>query len=147
MKNILRLMKLCRFSIMYLSYTVNLRYIFNKPNSILEFPGGSVSKESTCNAGDLSSIPGLGRSPGEEHSNPLQYSCWENSHRQRSLAGYTPWGWKESDTTKPRAQHNPALAPQRVLPTAGGAAGTSAPAQGRGANPSLLDPPQGGSRK
>ena len=42
------------------------------------FPGGSDSKESACNAGDLSSIPGFGRSPGEGNGNPLQYSCLEN---------------------------------------------------------------------
>ena len=42
------------------------------------FPDGSVSKESACNAGDLGLIPGLGRSPGEGPSNPLQYSCLEN---------------------------------------------------------------------
>ena len=42
------------------------------------FPGGSDSKESTCNAGDKGSIPGLGRSPEEGNSNPLQYSCLEN---------------------------------------------------------------------
>ena len=39
------------------------------------FPGGSAGKESTCTAGDLGLIPGLGRSPGEGKSNPLQYSC------------------------------------------------------------------------
>ena len=49
--------------------------------------------------GDLGSIPGLGRSPGEGNGNPLQYSCLENPHGQRSLAGYSPWGRKESDTT------------------------------------------------
>ena len=38
----------------------------------------SVGKESACNAGDLGSIPGLGRSAGEGHGNPLQYSCLEN---------------------------------------------------------------------
>ena len=43
------------------------------------FPFGSVSKESTCKAGDLCSIPGLGRSPGEEKGYPLQYSGLENS--------------------------------------------------------------------
>ena len=43
------------------------------------FPGGSDSKESDCNAGDQGSIPGLGRSPGEGNSNPLQYSCLDNS--------------------------------------------------------------------
>ena len=102
------------------------------------FPGGSASKESACNAGDPGSIPGSGRSPGEEigyplqyswaslvsrwqgirlqvgglgsipglgrspgggHDNPLQYSCLENPHGQRGLAGYSPWGHKESDTT------------------------------------------------
>ena len=43
------------------------------------FPGGlDVSKESACNAGDPGWIPGLGRCPGEENGNPLQYSCLEN---------------------------------------------------------------------
>ena len=42
------------------------------------FPGGAEGKESTCSAGDLGSTPGLGRSPGEGNSNPLQYSCLEN---------------------------------------------------------------------
>ena len=44
----------------------------------LGFPGGSDSKESACNVGDLGSIPELGRSPGEENGNLLQYSCLEN---------------------------------------------------------------------
>ena len=43
------------------------------------FPGGSVGKEAACNAGDLSSIPGLGRSPGEGKGYPLQYSGLEYS--------------------------------------------------------------------
>ena len=47
-------------------------------SSILGFPGGSNSKESTCTGGDLDLIPGLGRSPGGGHGNPLQYSCLEN---------------------------------------------------------------------
>ena len=42
------------------------------------FPDGSDGKASACNAGDLGSIPGLGRSPGEGNGNPLQYSCLEN---------------------------------------------------------------------
>ena len=42
------------------------------------FPGGSEVKASACNAGNLGSIPGLGRSPGEGNGNPLQYSCLEN---------------------------------------------------------------------
>ena len=46
-------------------------------------------------------IPGLGRFPGEGNGNPLQYSCLENLHRQRSLlAGYRPWGCKELDPTE-----------------------------------------------
>ena len=43
------------------------------------FPGGSYDKKSTCNAGDLSSIPGLGKSPGGGNGNPLQYSYLDNS--------------------------------------------------------------------
>ena len=66
----------------------------------LGFSGGSDGKESTCNVGDLCSIPGLGRSPGGGHGNPLQYSCLENPHWQRILAGYSPWGCKESDMTE-----------------------------------------------
>ena len=42
------------------------------------FPGGSDGKESACIAGDLGSIPGSGRSPGEGNGTPLQYSCLEN---------------------------------------------------------------------
>ena len=45
----------------------------------LGFPGGSDGKASACNAGDLGSIPGSGRSPGEGNGIPLQYSCLENS--------------------------------------------------------------------
>ena len=45
---------------------------------MLGFPGSSVGKESSCNTGDPGSIPGLGRSPGGGHGNPLQYSCLEN---------------------------------------------------------------------
>ena len=44
----------------------------------LGFPGGSNGEESACNAGDLNSIPGSGRSPGEGNGNPLQYSCLKN---------------------------------------------------------------------
>ena len=57
-------------------------------------------KESACNAGDLGLIPGLGRSLGRGHDSPLQFSCLENLHGQRSLVGYSPWGRKESDTTE-----------------------------------------------
>ena len=43
------------------------------------FPGGSNGKEFACNAGDLGSVPGLQRSPGEGNGHPLQYSCLEKS--------------------------------------------------------------------
>ena len=45
-------------------------------------------------------IPGLGRDPGEGNGNPLQYSCLENLHGQRSLAGYRPRGCEELDPTE-----------------------------------------------
>ena len=71
------------------------------------FPGGSDGKESSYNAGDLVLIPGLGRFPGGRHGNLLQYSFLENPHGQRSLAGTSPWGHKELDTTEwlSTAQH------------------------------------------
>jgi len=70
----------------------------------LGFLSGLDSKESACNVGDLGLIHGLGKSPEGEHSNPLQYSCLENPHGQRSLVGCSLWGHKESDTTE-WAQH------------------------------------------
>ena len=70
------------------------------------FPVGLEGKESTCSAGDLS-FPGLGRSPGEGKGFPLQYSCLENPHGQRSLVGHCPWDCKVSDMTEllSTAQH------------------------------------------
>ena len=62
----------------------------------LGFSGGSVVKNSPANARDRGLIPGYGRSPGEENGNPLQYSCLEKSHTQRSLVGYSPWGCKRT---------------------------------------------------
>ena len=67
---------------------------------VQDSPGGSDIKESTCNVGDLSSIPGLGKTPGGGHGNTLQYSCLENPHGQRSLVGCSPCGLKESDRTE-----------------------------------------------
>ena len=59
-----------------------------------------MGKESAHNVGDLGSPSGLGRSPGGGHDNPFQYSCLENPHCQRSLAGYSSWSRKESDVTE-----------------------------------------------
>ena len=59
----------------------------------MDFPGGSVVKNPAVNAadaGDAGSIPGSERSPGEGNDNPLQYSCLEKCHGQRSLVGYSP---------------------------------------------------------
>ena len=67
------------------------------------FPDASAGKKSTCNVGDLGSIPGLGRSPGEGNSNPLQLPG--EFHGQRSLAGHSPWGHKELDTTEQLSLH------------------------------------------
>ena len=73
-------------------YTLLILYIKYMTNENLGFPGGSDGKESAFNAGDLGSIPGMGRSPGGEYCNPFQYSCLENPQGQRSLASYSPWG-------------------------------------------------------
>ena len=59
----------------------------------LGFPCGSAGKESACNVGDLGSIPALGRSPGEGNSYPLQSSCLENPHKQRSLTERVRQDW------------------------------------------------------
>ena len=57
-----------------------------------------AGEESVCHAGDLASVPGLGRSLGGGHDNPLWYSCLENPSGRKSLAG--SWGHKESDITE-----------------------------------------------
>ena len=65
----------------------------------LSFPGGSDGTESTCSAGDQSSILGLGWYPGEGNGYPLHFLPGE-IHGQRSLVSYSPWDQKESDTTE-----------------------------------------------
>ena len=62
--------------------------------------GGSDGKESACKAGDPGSIPGSRRTLGGGHGSPLQYSCLVNPRGQRGLAGYSPRGHKELDTTE-----------------------------------------------
>ena len=63
------------------------------------FPGGSVVKNLPANAGDLSSIPGLGRSLGEGHGNSLQYSCLENSMDRGAWQATVHGITKNSDKT------------------------------------------------
>ena len=79
---------------------MGLLYLYFDHSMIMGFPGGSDGKESTCNAGDLGSVPRLGRSPGGGHGNALQYSCLANPREQRSLERYSLWGHKESDTNE-----------------------------------------------
>ena len=68
------------------------------------FPGSSVGKESACSAGDLSSIPGWGRSPGEGNGKPLQYPCLENPMNrgawQAAVHGVAKsWAWLRGNTS------------------------------------------------
>ena len=91
----------CRFKLSKIFCDKNSFYV---PTNMI-FPGGSDGKESACNAGDLGLIPGLRRSPGEGHGNPLQYSCLESPNGQRSLAGCSPWSHKELDTTEWLSTH------------------------------------------
>ena len=63
------------------------------------FPGGSDGEESSCNAEDAGSVPGSGRSPGEGNSNPLQYSCLENSLDRGAWWATVHKVKKESGTT------------------------------------------------
>ena len=78
-----------------------LNYLAQKDSPII---CGSDSKESSCNEGDLGLIPGLGRSPRGGHGTPLQDSCLENLHEQRSLVGYSPRGHKELAMTEQQQQ-------------------------------------------
>ena len=63
------------------------------------FPGGSVVKNPTANAGDVGSVPGLGRSPGEGRGNPLQYSCLGNPVDRGAWRATVHGVTKELDTT------------------------------------------------
>ena len=69
------------------------------------FPGGSTVKNPPASAGDVGQITGLRRAPGEGNGNSLQYFLPGKSHGQRSLVGYSPYGDKESDVTKPLSAH------------------------------------------
>ena len=78
---------------------VTRRKYFSEILSYLKgnIPGGSEGKVSVYNVGDLGSIPGSGKFPGEGNGNPLQYSCLENP---MDGGAWCPWGCKESDTTE-----------------------------------------------
>ena len=65
-----------------------------------ELPWQLTGKESARSAGDLGLTPGLGRSPGGGHGNPLQYSCLENPVDRGAWQAIVLWGCKESDMTE-----------------------------------------------
>ena len=67
------------FQNFFITQTETLYLLPGTTERFLDFPDGSDGKESACNVGDLGSIPGLGRSPGEGNAYPLQYSYLENS--------------------------------------------------------------------
>ena len=69
-----RLREMIKIAILGFSFTEDFHMLFY----CLGFPRGSEVKASACNSGDLGSIPGSGRFPGEGNGNPLQYSCLEN---------------------------------------------------------------------
>ena len=69
-------------------------------DAFMGFPGGLDNKEAASNAGDPSSIPGLGRSPGEGHGNPLQYPCLENPTERGAWQATVHGVAKESDVTE-----------------------------------------------
>ena len=66
----------------------------------MDFPGGSDSKESACNTGDLGLIPEVGKIPWRKAWQPTPLFLPGESRRQRSLTGYSPRGRKEMDTTE-----------------------------------------------
>ena len=82
----------CLISFFFLIYVFKINFYW----SIVAFTAsGSDGKESACNAGDLGSVSGLGRSPGEGDGHPLHYSCLG-----KSLLGYSPWGCKKLGMTE-----------------------------------------------
>ena len=83
----------------YFLFFLSFFFFFCGLGALWDFPGGSDSKASVYNAGDLGSIPGLGRSPGEGNGNPFQYSCLENPMDRGSWQA-TVHGVSESDTTE-----------------------------------------------
>ena len=103
----------------------------------MRVPGGG--KESAASAGDLGSIPGLGRSPGAGHGNRLKYSCLGNPHGQRSLVRYSPWGHKELETTERLSSAQDSIAQVAVV-----VKNPSANAQDRGSIPGSGRSPGGG---
>ena len=94
----------CKFHCSTLVMTQN----FKLSKLVHGLPRCLSSKEFACNAGDVGSVPGLGRSPGRGPDNPFQYSCLENlMHRGACMhrGSYSPWSPKEVDTTELLSLH------------------------------------------
>ena len=79
---------------------IQLRHLFVGDHSQPDFPGSLEGKASACNAGDLGSIPGSGRSPSRRKWQPSPVFLPGESHGWRSLVSYSLWGHKESDKTE-----------------------------------------------
>ena len=93
----------------------NKNFFFINHNMIIKgFPGDADGEESTCNAGNLGSIPGLGRSPGEGNGSPFQYSCLENPMEGEEPGSLQSTGRKESDITE-QLTHTHTHTPSQVL--------------------------------
>ena len=76
-----------------------------KKVGIVNLPAGSIVKNPPAHAGDAGLIPGSGRSPEKGNGQPTPVFLPGESHARRSLAGYSPWGRKESDTTEHALAH------------------------------------------
>ena len=93
--------RVCRACTMVDRYTNTPRgSIWSDIHQNVGFPGGPTGKESACNVGNPDWIPGSGRAPAEGNGNPLQYSCMEKSHGQRSLMGNSSWVHRGLDMTE-----------------------------------------------
>ena len=87
----------------------DLFFSWELQDGLTGFPGGSVVKNPPANAGDTGLTPRLGRSPEEEMATPSGILSWEILMDRGALAGYSPWGCKESDTTEHALTHRKSL--------------------------------------
>ena len=98
----------------------NIPLTLPKSPLVRGFPGVSDGKESACNWGDPGSIPGLGRFPWRRGWQPSPRFLPEESHGQRSLVGYSPWGHKQLDVTEQLTLTHWPLVKKLMFPSAFG---------------------------
>ena len=104
-------------TIIYLiSILLQTHFTHSSQHIFMEDYYGSAGKESTCNAGDLGSIHGSGRSCGGGNGYPLQYSCLDNPMVRGAWQGYSPWGCKESETAEATKTFTHMSEPERESP-------------------------------